>query len=177
MLGMVLVRFVPALLVLTAIFGGIKLLYWFRATAMRALALRMGFQYTKGDPPLWFVPKDYRPIPTSFRLRGSPVNMISRTWNVIEGEKNGISILILDSILDLGVKKGSYCTFIATRTDQNPFGGKDPQEKIAHSNGWTALYRLRLWQIIPWTMSVQRVEEHLNSLNSRSTAITEGPRA
>jgi len=167
MLRMALARFVLALFVPTALFAGVGLLYWFRASAMRALALRRGFQYTKGDPPLWFVPKDYRPIPTSFRLRGSPVNMISRTWNVIEGEKNGISILILDSILDLGVKKGSYCTFIATRTDQNPFGSKGPQEKIAHSNGWTALYRVGLWQIIPWTLGVQRVEEHLNSLSNK----------
>ena len=164
MLGMVLVRFVPGLLVLTAIFAGIRLLYWFRASAMRALALRWGFQYTKGDPRFWLPPKDHRPTPTSFRLRGYPVNTISRTWNVIEGEKNGISILILDSILDFGVKRGRYCTFIAARTDQNPFGIKSPQEKIAHSNGWTALYRLCFWQI-PWTLSIQRIDGHLDSLS------------
>jgi hypothetical protein len=162
---MVLVRFVPALLVPAALFAGIGLLYWFRASAMRALALRRGFQYTNGDPPLWFRPKDYRPIPTSFRLRGYPVNSISRTWNVIKGEKNGIIILILDSALDFGVRRGRYCTFIAARTDQDPFGIKSPQEKIAHSNGWTALYRLRFWQI-PWTVSIQRIEEHLDSLSN-----------
>jgi hypothetical protein len=92
------------------------------------------------------------------------VNTISRTWNVIEGEKNGVNVLILDSVLDLGVKCGRYCTFIATRTGWNPFGNKSPQEKIAHSDGWTALYPLRFWQI-PWTLSIQRIEEHLNGLS------------
>jgi hypothetical protein len=161
---MVLVRFVPALLVLAALFTGIRLLYWFRASAMRALALRLGFQYTKGAPTFWFLPKNHVPIPTSFRLRGYPVNTINRTWNVIEGERNGIRILILDSTLGFGGKRGRYCTFIAARTDQNLFGNKGPQEKIAHSNGWTALYRFRFWQI-PWTLSIHRIEEHLNSLS------------
>ena len=162
---MALVRFVPAMLVLAALFSGIKFLYWVRASAMRALALRWGFQYTKGDPPLWFVARGYSPIPTSFRLRGYPLNNISRTWNVIEGGKNGINILILDSALDLGVKSGSYCTFLAARTDRNPFGKKIAQEKIAHSNGWTALYRPG-YLLIPWTLSIQRIEEHLNGLSS-----------
>jgi hypothetical protein len=165
MLGMAMVRFIPGLLLLTAIFAGVRWLYWFRASAMRALALRRNFRYTKGDPRFWFLPKNHRPIPTSFRLRGYPVNTINRTWNVIEGETNGISILILDSTLSFGSKDGRYCTFISARTDQSPFGIKGPQEKIAHSNGWTALYRLRFWQI-PWTLSIRRIEEHLNSLSN-----------
>jgi hypothetical protein len=157
-------RFVPALLVITAIFVGIKLLYWFRASAMRTLAVRLGFQYTKGDPRIWYLPKDHRAIPTTFRLRGFPVDTISRTWNVIEGEKNGIRVLILDSTLSMGGTRGRYSTFIAAQTDKNPFGTEHPQEKIAHSNGWTALYRLRFWQI-PWTLSIQRIEEQLNNLS------------
>jgi hypothetical protein len=163
MLGMALIRFIPGLLPLAAIFAGVRLLYWFRASAMRALALRWGFRYTKGDPRFWFLPKNHCPIPTSFRLRGYPVNAINRTWNVVEGEMSGISILILDSTLGFGAKRGRYSTFIAARTDQDPFGVKSAQEKIAHSNGWTALYRLRFWQV-PWTLSIQRIEEHLNSL-------------
>jgi hypothetical protein len=66
---------------------------------------------------------------------------------VIEGEKNGVKVIVLNSILSMGGKRGRYTTFIAPRTDKNPFGGKEPQEKIAHSNGWTALYRRRYLQI------------------------------
>ncbi len=132
---------------------------------MPALALRWGFQFTEGNPGIWFLPKEHHSIPISFRLRGYPVNTITRTWNVIEGERNGISILILDSTLRSGGKYGCYSTFIAARTDQNPFGNRSPQEKIAHSNGWTALYRLRFWQI-PWTLSIQRIEEHLASMGT-----------
>ena len=159
-------RWFPALLVVTVIIGGIKVLYRFRASAMRALAQRLGFQYTEGNSSLWFVPKGYRPIPTSFRLRGYPLNTLRRTWNVLEGERNGVKLLILDSILGLGGKGGGrYCTFIAARTEDNPFGDKSDQEKIAHSNGWTALYCLRFWQI-PWTLSIQQIEEHLDNLRT-----------
>lgn len=160
---MVLVGFILGFLLLAAIFAGVRLLYWLRASAMRALALRWGFRYTKGDPRFWFLPKKHCPLPTSFRLRGYPVNTINRTWNVVEGEMGGISILILDSTLGFGAKRGRYSTFIAAQTDRNPFGVTRAQEKIAHSNGWTAVYRLRFWQI-PWTLSIQRIEEHLNSL-------------
>jgi hypothetical protein len=162
---MIFVCLIPILLALTLIIVGIKSLYRSRASAMRALALKGGFQYTEGDPRFWNLPKDHNPLPTSFRLRGYPVNTISRMWNVIEGEKNGIKVLIVDSTLSMGGKRGRYSTFVAARTDKNPFGNKSPEEKIAHSNGWTAVYRLRFWQI-PWTLSIQRIEEHLNSLGT-----------
>lgn len=122
----------------------------------------MGFQYTEGNQRFWS--KDPHSLPTSFRLRGVP---ISRAWNVIEGEKNGIRVLILDGVLNLGVKSGHYRTFIAARTDENPFENKSPQEKITHSNGWTTLYRTRFPDLlIPWTLSIQRIEEHLNNLSN-----------
>jgi hypothetical protein len=159
-------RLFPILLLLILIFVGIKLLYRSRATAMRALATRWGFQYTKGDPKIWYLPKGHIPQPTSFRLRGYPVNTISRMWNVIEGEKNGIRVLVVDTTMGVGRGqggKGVYSTLIAARTDKNPFADKGPKEKIAHSNGWTALYRIRFWQV-PWTLSIQRIEEHLTSL-------------
>jgi hypothetical protein len=89
-------------------------------------------------------------------------------WNVIEGEKNGIKILIVDTTLGVGREqkgKGVYSTFIAARTDENPFGDKSPEEKIAHSNGWTALYRIRFLRV-PWTLSIQRIEAHLDNLRT-----------
>jgi hypothetical protein len=137
---------------------------------MRTLALKWGFQYSKGEPRKWYLPKNHSPTPTSFRLHGYPVDTLNRTWNLIEGEKNGLKILVLDSTLSMGGRNGRYSTFIAVRTDTNPFENEAPEEKIVHSNGWTALYRLRFWQI-PWTLSTQRIEEHLETLKGqKSTA-------
>jgi hypothetical protein len=48
---------------------------------------------------------------------------------VIEGEKNGVKVIVLNSILSMGGKRGRYTTFIAPRTDKNPFGGKEPKRK------------------------------------------------
>jgi hypothetical protein len=162
---MALIRYAPALLMLTAIFVGIEVLYQFRASAMRAFASKWGFRYSNGAPNKYYLPKNHRPIPTSFRLKGYPVDTLNRTWNVIEGEKNGLKILVLDSTLSMGGRYGRYTTFIAVRTDTNPFEDTSPDEEIAHSNGWTALYRLRFWQI-PWTLSVRRIEEHLDAMKA-----------
>lgn len=170
---MAFVRFVPSLLLLAAIFVGIELLYRSRASAMRALALKWGFRYSKGEPRRFYLPKKHRPEPTSFRLHRYPVNTMNRTWNLIEGERNGLTILILDSTLSMGGRSGRYSTFIAVRSNMNPFENEAPDEKIVHSNEWTALYRLRFWQI-PWTLSTERIEEHLETLNSqRKPAVSE----
>ena len=163
---MIFMRFVPALLLLTVVFVGIELLYRFRASAMRTLALKWGFHYSKGEPRMWYLPKNHSPKPTSFRLHGYPVDTMNRTWNLIEGEKNGLKILILDSTLSMGGRNGRYSTFIAVRTDTNPFDNEAPEEKVVHSNGWIALYRLRFWQI-PWTLSIQRIDEHLETLRGQ----------
>ena len=168
---MIFMRFVPALLLVTVVFVGIKLLYWFRASAMRALALKWGFQYSKGEPRMLYLPKNHSPKPHSFRLHGYPVDTMNRTWNLIEGEKNGLKILILDSTLSMGGRNGRYSTFIAVRTETNPFDNEAPEENIVHSNGWVALYRLRFWQI-PWTLSIQRIDEQLEILNSYKTTST-----
>jgi hypothetical protein len=157
--------YVIGLLVLTLCFVGIKLLYLSRSVAMRALALRLGFQFREGEPHLLYLPKGHRPLPTSFQVRGNPWNNITRAWNFIEGEKGGIRVLIFDSTIGSGKGKGIYITFIAVRTDENPFGNKGSDEKIAHSNGWTALYRFRFWQI-PWTLSIQSIEAYVDNLRT-----------
>ena len=155
-----------ALAAIAACYLPLIILFRYRAAAMRTLALKLGFRYSTGRTPLWFAPRDYQPIPTSFRLRGWPLNKLSRTWNVIEGEINGVSLIILDSVLNLGFKSGIYCTFIAARSDSNPFVNQSPKEKIAHSNGWTAIYRTNGWLIIPWTLSIERIEEHVHNLKA-----------
>src|ERR1700674_955006 len=102
----------PALAPLTLIFGFVKLLLFFRANAMRALASRWGFQYI-GPPALrlwslWFrsSPEIRPPLPVSFSLAGYPANRITAVWNVIEGQQSGVSVLIFDSYL--GKVKGTY---------------------------------------------------------------------
>lgn len=159
-----LVRFVPPLILITLLFAAIKMLYVARASAMRSLAVRLGLRYTRGDPRIWYLPRGHKPSPTSFRLKGYPVDTLNRMWNVIEGEKGGVKVLIVDTTLSMGGKRGRYSTFIATKTDENLFEFRTDPEKIAQSNGWTALYRLRFWQI-PWTLSIRRIEEHLAGLD------------
>ena len=142
---------VPALLIVILLVGGYELLFRFRTAAMRNLAMRSGFRFATGSSGLWglwFAPKASRPTPT-FPLVGDPLNGVSRTWNVIEGEKNGLSIPIFDSILDLGIKSGTYRTYIAARCDTNPFGTECHREKIIHRNGWTILCRFQFLQILP----------------------------
>jgi hypothetical protein len=85
-------------------------------------------------------------------------------YGASEGEHGGVKVLIVDATLSMGGKRGRYSTFVATRTDENLFRLRTEPEKIAQSNGWTALYRLRFWQT-PWTLSIRRIEEHLASLS------------
>jgi hypothetical protein len=115
---------------------------------------------------------------TAFEMRCQPANVISRVWNVIDGERNGIRVLIFDSTVFEG--KGRYCTFVATLTSENLFESDSSREKIAQCSGWTAAYRIRFIQI-PWTLSITRIEELLNNLYSwwtpsiRATAFVEKP--
>jgi hypothetical protein len=149
------------------IFVGIKYLYRSRATAMRALAARWSFQYSDGDPRMWSAGRIDSPslivlkMRTAFEMRCQPANVISRVWNVIDGERNGIRVLIFDSTVFEG--KGRYRTFVATLTSENLFESDSSREKIAQCSGWTAAYRIRFIQI-PWTLTITRIEELLNNL-------------
>jgi hypothetical protein len=122
-----------------------------RARAMRSLALRRGFQYLGG------------PLPTSFRMTCDPAASLRFARHVIEGQTNGVPILIFDCTIGSG-RYGEACTFIATQTNTNLFGSDSSRETIVQSCGWSALYRLRgLTSIGPWAMSIQRIEDHLDS--------------
>ncbi len=164
---MIFMRFVPALLLLTVVSRD-QAFVWVPRFRHAHFRPKWGFQYSKGEPRMLYLPKNHSPKPASFRLHGYPVDTLNRTWNLIEGEKNGLKILILDSTLSMGGRNGRYSTFIAVRTDTNPFSNEAPEEKIVNSNGWIALYRLRFWQI-PWTLSIRRIEEHLETLKSQNT--------
>ncbi len=154
-------RFLPAVLIVATVLVGIDILYRHRAAAMRSLALKYGLDFAAG--PRWYDLRTRIPAPESFRLRGYPVDTLHKTWNLVEGNRNGLHVLILDSILGMGGTRGRYCTFIAVQTSHDPFKARGPNEKIAHSNGWVAVYRLKFWQI-PWTLSIERIEAHLREL-------------
>jgi hypothetical protein len=156
-----LVPFFFLLFAFTLIFVGIKYLYRSRAAAMRALAGRWSFQYSRGNPRIWSTGRIDTPSLTAFKMWCHPVNEISRIWNVIDGRRNGIRVLIFDSTVGEG--KGVYCTFVATQTSENLFELDSSREKIAQDSGWTAVYRMRFIQI-PWTLSITRIEELLNKL-------------
>lgn len=123
---MTLMRFAPALILLTTIFVGIRLLYGIRASAMRALALKWGFQYSKGQPIVFYLPKHHSPKPASFRLHGYPVDTLNRTWNLIEGEKDGLKVLILDSTLSMAsggqFERYPYSTLLVRRRSARKTG-------------------------------------------------------
>jgi hypothetical protein len=158
---MKLVPFFFLAVVLVLIFVGIKYLYRSRSTAMRAFAARWSFQYSAGDPQIWSAGRIESPLLTALQVWCYPVNEISRIWNVIDGKRNGIRVLIFDSTVGEG--KGVYCTFVATQTSENLFELDGSREKIAQASGWTVAYRIRFVQI-PWTLSITRIEELLNKL-------------
>lgn len=143
----------------------------FRARAMRTLAARWGFQYIGPPGFSWgfpSLPKIRPPLPVSFSLDWYPANKIRQVWNVIEGQQSGVSILIFDGLFGKG--KGTYCTFVACQTEKNPFGTDTALDRVIQSRGWTALYRIPLLQTPwgTWTMSTQRLEDHLNKLRAGS---------
>ena len=122
----------------------------FRIKSMRALAGRLGFRFVD------------RPLPSFFTMTCSPFDGNPLVWNVIEGQRNGTSVLVFDTVIGGG--KGRYRTFIAVQTEGDPFvrKGNLSSGKTLQSNGWTAVYRVGLWvNPVGWTMSVQEIEKHL----------------
>ena len=155
--------FLSLLSILVSIFVGIKYLYRSRATAMRALAARWSFHYSAGDPRIWGGRRSPVQYPTGFKMKCYPVYAMSRMWNVVDGERNGIRVLIFDSMIGTG-KGARCCTLVATQTTETLFKSVSSREKIAQRAGWTAVYRISFIGIRPWTFSITRIEELLNNL-------------
>jgi hypothetical protein len=158
-------KFLPAITVLALLFGVISSLYMFRARSMRGLAARWAFQYVGPLAPNFWgfrsFPKTRLSLPVSFPRAGYPAGEIRQVWNVIEGQQNGVSVLVFDSVLGAG--RGVYCTVIACQTKQNPFGRDTSPGRVIQSGGWTVLCRVRYLQI-PWTMGTQRLDNEMNKL-------------
>jgi hypothetical protein len=157
-----LLKFLPAVAVVALLFGVVTILSVFRTRSMCALAAKWGFKYVGPRAPSFWGFRNFRkvkppvPLPRACHLVGE----IRQAWNVIEGQQDGVSVLIFDSV----IWGHTYCTFIACQTEQNPFGMDTSPDRVIQSGGWTVLYRVRWLQIIPRSMSIQRLDDHVNKL-------------
>ncbi len=147
--------------------GGVRIFHMFRARAMRAFAARWSFQYIgpSAPPKWWWNPAHLKigsPLPAWISHFHPSGQRIRQVWNVIEGQHNGVSILIFDCVIG-EYKGGQPCTLIACHTEQNPFGTVTSADKVVQSHGWTVLHGVWfLW--FSWTMSTKRIDDHMNGL-------------
>ncbi len=160
---MAVVTFLDVALVVAAILGALRIWYFFRARAMRRLAARWGFRYLgpTAPPQWWFSTSSHKipaPLPGWFYQLG-----ISQAWNIIEGKNNGTSVFIFDGLSD-GFRSRPY-TFIACRTEQDPFPITTSIEPVIPIRGWTVLRGLRFFAF-SWVMGIRRIDRHLRYMQS-----------
>jgi hypothetical protein len=162
-----LLKFLAVLATVAVIFGAVRIIFMFRARAMRALAARWGFRYIGPPAPNFWGFRSFSnvtpPLPVSFPRNCYPVGEIKQAWNVIEGQQNGVSVLNCDSI----VGERTYCTIVGCQTKQNPFKTGASPDRVARSGEWTVLCRVRYLQI-PWTMGIKCLNDHVNKLGRGS---------
>jgi len=117
---------------------------------MRALAARIGFQYTKDGP-----------LPKSFCMTCKPFNDRPLVWNVLAGKRNGNTILVFDSVVGR-----SYRTVIAVQTIASAYsiGAESIPGRVKESDGWVAVVRLS-FPLMGWGMGIRRIEKNLELLN------------
>jgi len=157
------VTLLKVVFVVVAILGALRIMYFFRARAMRRLASRWGFRYIgpTAPPQWWFItssPKIPAPLPRWFSRLG-----ISQAWNIVEGKNNGTSLFIFDGILE--TVRTHPCTYIACQTEESPFPMTTSVEPVIKMHGWTVLHGVCfLWS--SWVMGIGRLDRHINYLRS-----------
>jgi hypothetical protein len=148
---------------LAATLGALRVMYFFRARAMRQLASRCGFHYIGPTaPPQWWwntsLPRIPAPLPSRFSHLG-----ISQAWNIIEGKNNGTSVFVFDAIC--GSFKSQPRTYIACQSEESPFPMTTSIEHVLRIHGWTVLHGVWfLW--FSWLMGIGRLDGHLSYLKS-----------
>ena len=162
---MILHNLLGVLATVLLIVGVAQIIHMFRARAMRALAVRWGFQYIGPPAPRLWNPSHLHissPLPACLSHFQPSGKRIRQVWNVMERQQSGISILIFDSVIG-EYKGGAPCTVIACQTEQNPFGTVTSPDRVIQSHGWTVLHGVWfLW--LSWTMGVQRLDYYLKKL-------------
>jgi hypothetical protein len=159
--------------VLAAVLLVVRIMHLFRARAMRGFALSSNFRYIGPPaPPRWWLnPSRFEGPPRlpgwieHFRPSGWRIRQV---WNVIEGQRNGLAVLIFDCVIG-EFKGGQPCTVIACQTEQNPFGTVISSDRLIQSHGWTVVHgSWFLW--FSWMMSVRRIDEHMRKLRASQQA-------
>ena len=125
-----------------------------RSVAIRALAIRSGFNYLG------------HALPRSLTLSGTPMDSVTSTWNVIDGERHGIRIVAFDC--KIGAGKGSWRrTVIAAESATDVFGAVAFNHDLTadRSGSWLILYQPKALSPIPLgLMPVSELEAHLNAV-------------
>ena len=133
-----------------------QIIHRFRARAMRAFAAKRGFRYIGPPAPKWWNPSHFDLPHWISSLAG-----IRQIWNVIEGQRNGRSVFICDGVI--GARGGQPCTFIASESEQDPFGTVGGADRVVQSHGWTVLYGVWfLW--FSWMMGIKRIDHYVDEL-------------
>jgi hypothetical protein len=169
-----LLKFLPALGVIALIVGLVRISLLFRAREMRAFAARRGLQYIGPSAFTWgfawgrkwlTLRKIKPPVLIPFSLAWWPANEIRQVWNVIEGQQDGVSVVIFDSVIE--GYRDVYRTFLACKTEQNPFEIDEFRDRVVHSHGWTIIYQVPYPLLSPWrtwSMSIHRLDDHVDTL-------------
>lgn len=152
---------------LIAIYGAVQIFYIVRTRSMRSLAARWNFRYVGPPPPRWWWPVKHPivPVPSWVSHLTLSGQRITRVWNVVEGTKDGMAIVIFDVVL--GEHRNSHpCTLIACQTELDPFQGLAPVDRVLEDHGWMVLHGVWfLW--FSWTMRVSRIDKHIRNLRRR----------
>lgn len=154
---------------IAALLGAMRTIHWFRGRAMFALAARLGFRYVGPSAPAswWWNPPNGRTGPhlPSWVSNTNPCGLaVRQVWNVMEGQRNGMSILVFDAIY--GSKGGRPFTAIVCQTEWDPFQTASTGDHVYQSHRWTLL-RGTTFLGFSWTMSIRRLEDNISNLQSQ----------
>jgi len=162
--GTILLKYFFVFAVVALILIALRIMHIFRARAMRALAVRLGFQYIGPSAPKWWNPSHLKispPLPAWLSHVHPSGRQIRQIWNVIEGQQNGVSVLIFDSAV--GLRGGAPCTLVACQIAENPFGIIKSSDRLIQPHGWTVLHGVWfLW--FSWFMGIKRLDNHVSKL-------------
>ena len=130
-----------------------------RASAVRAFANRSGLHYLGNA------------LPRSLTLGGTPFQLASKVWNVIDGEPRGVRVIAFDC--RVGVGKGSWRRTViaiesgADLSDAAPF---NPDLTVESAGKWKILYRPKASVNfrIAGLMPIAELEAHLNSVRAKA---------
>ncbi len=102
-----------------------------RRFRMQRLARRLGLKFVGTN------------LPGALCLYGTPFNTTRMTWNVMDGERNGLRIVAFDCEMQESKTTSWRRTVIAAKTQEDVFGAPAlyPELTVHKDGGWAVLYR------------------------------------